>query len=288
MRGATARGVGCPSTEGGLGGLRTSGSCSFVFSTRHVLCRISVLLHHASISGAVRCVVWGEGCVGVRGCMGWYGRELSLCRDTVFNLAESPLRERFFPCTHGFPRCPPHADARSWARHRSVGKGCAGGVLGVWEGRCSAPECGSGWGSGGGVENGAPSAQATGSVSSPRRTCRSDRDLKGSARARQKLGGGWQDASGLADPCIPHLTPYPRRRLGSDLQNSGLFFSSALVRKNAACLSSSPAARHRSPPPTSHRPSTAPAAQSMGWRTHRAGKRRSTQAGGVRGLSLAP
>lgn len=209
MRGATARGVGCPSTEGGLGGRRTSGSCSFVFSTRHVLCRISVLLHHASISGAVRCVVWGEGCVGVRGCMGWYGRELSLCRDTVFNLAEGPLRERFFPCTHGFPRCPPHADARSWARHRSVGKGCAGGVLGVWEGRCSAPECGSGWGSGGGVENGAPSAQATGSVSSPRRTCRSDRDLEGSARARQKLGGGWQGASGLAPPAPLTSPPTP-------------------------------------------------------------------------------
>ena len=225
------------------------------------------------------------------GCVGWYRRKLSLCRDTVFNLAEGPLRERFSPCTHGFPRCPPHADARSWARHRSVGKGCAGCVLGVcWEcgrGEAECAECGSGWGSGRGVENGAPSAQAIGSVSNPRRTCRSDRDRKGSARARQRLGRGWQDASGPVDGLTPHLTPYPRRRLGSDLQNSGLFFSSALVRKNAACLSSSPAARHRSLPHTAHRPSTAPAAQSIGWRTHRAGKRRRTQTGGVRGLSLA-
>ena len=168
----------------------------------------------------------------------------------------------------------------------------ARGVLGVCWGVCwvcgrggaECAECGSGWGSGRGVENGAPSAQAIGSVSNPRRTCRSDRDRKGSARARQRLGRGWQDASGPVDGLTPHLTPYPRRRLGSDLQNSGLFFSSALVRKNAACLSSSPAARHRSPPPTAHRPSTAPAAQSIGWRTHRAGKRRSTQTAGVRGL----
>ena len=90
----------------------------------------------------VRCGVWGggRGAWGSVGCVGWYGRELSLCRDTVFNLAEGPLRERFFPCTHGFPRCPPHADARSWARHRSVGKGCAGGVGGAVQ--CA--ECGSG------------------------------------------------------------------------------------------------------------------------------------------------
>ena len=41
------------------------------------------------------------------------------------------------------------------------------------------------------------------------------------------------------------------------MQNSGLFFSSAVVRKNAACLSSFPtAAAHHLPPPTSHRPST--------------------------------
>ena len=103
-------------------------------------------------------------------------------------------------------------------------------------------------------------------------------------RGRSSVEGGRTRVDWLT----PHLTPYPRRRLGSDLQNSGLFFSSALVRKNAACLSSSPAARHRSLPPTAHRPSTAPAAQSIGWRTHRAGKRRSTQTGGVRGLSLAP
>ena len=167
MRGATTRGVGGPSTEGGRGGLRTSGSCSFVFSTRHVLCRISVLLHHASISGAVRCVVWGEGCVGVRGCMGWYGRELSLCRDTVFNLAESPLRERFFPCTHGFPRCPPHADARSWARHRSVGKGCAGGV--------------------GGAVLSAPSAEAGGEAGEEKRMAHRRRRRPAPSRARGGL-----------------------------------------------------------------------------------------------------
>ena len=100
-------------------------------------------------------------------------------------------------------------------------------------------------------------------------------------RGRGSVEGGRTRVDWLT----PHLTPYPRRRLGSDLQNSGLFFSSALVRKNAACLSSSPAARHRSPTPTAHRPSTAPAAQSIGWRTHRAGKRRSTQTDGVRGLS---
>ena len=100
-------------------------------------------------------------------------------------------------------------------------------------------------------------------------------------RGRSSVEGGRTRVDWLT----PHLTPYPRRRLGSDLQNSGLFFSSALVRKNAACLSSSPAARHRSPPPTAHRPSTAPAAQSIGWRTHRAGKRRSTQTADVRGLS---
>ena len=62
-RGDGAR-CGVPSTEGGLGGRRTSGCCSFVFSTRHVLCRISVLVHHASISGAG--VVCGVG-AGVRG-----------------------------------------------------------------------------------------------------------------------------------------------------------------------------------------------------------------------------
>ena len=84
-------------------------------------------------------------------------------------------------------------------------------------------------------------------------------------RGRSSVEGGRTRVDWLT----PHLTPYPRRRLGSDLQNSGLFFSSALVRKNAACLSSSPAARHRSLPPTAHRPSTAPAAQSIGWRTHR-------------------
>ena len=66
-------------------------------------------------------------------------------------------------------------------------------------------------------------------------------------RGRSSVEGGRMRVDWLT----PHLTPYPRRRLGSDLQNSGLFFSSALVRKNAACLSSSPAARHRS---TSHRP----------------------------------
>ena len=49
------------------------------------------------------------------------------------------------------------------------------------------------------------------SVSNPRRTCRSDRDRKGSARARQKLGGGWQDASGLADPSPHPLPPAPPR-----------------------------------------------------------------------------
>ena len=225
---------------------------------------------------------------GAWGCVGWYGRKLSLCRDTVFNLAEGPLRERFSPCTHGFPRCPPHADARSWARHRSVGKGCAGCVLGVcWEcvrGGAECAECGSGWGSGRGVENGAPSAQAT----APSRTHEGlvvaiaiEKDLP--ERGRSSVEGGRTRVDWLT----PHLTPYPRRRLGSDLQNSGLFFSSALVRKNAACLSSSPAARHRSSPPTAHRPSTAPAAQSIGWRTHRAGNCRRTQTGGVRGLSLA-
>ena len=69
-------------------------------------------------------------------------------------------------------------------------------------------------------------------------------------RGRSSVEGGRTRVDWLT----PHLTPYPRRRLGSDLQNSGLFFSSALVRKNAACLSSSPAARHRSLLPTSHRP----------------------------------
>ena len=85
--------------------------------------------------------------------------------------------------------------------------------------------------------------------------------------------------------------PPPRRRLGSDLQNSGLFFSSAMVRKNAACLSSSPTDRHRSPPPTSLAPATAPASQSIGW----VGGARTEPAivearkeDGLRGLSLRP
>ena len=169
-----------------------------------------------------------------------------------------------------------------WAR------GVLGACWGVcWEcvrGGAECAECGSGWGSGRGVENGAPSAQAT----APSRTHEGlvvaiaiEKDLP--ERGRGSVEGGRTRVDWLT----PHLTPYPRRRLGSDLQNSGLFFSSALVRKNAACLSSSPAARHRSLPHTAHRPSTAPAAQSIGWRTHRAGKRRRTQTGGVRGLSLA-
>ena len=73
-------------------------------------------------------------------------------------------------------------------------------------------------------------------------------------RGRSSVEGGRTRVDWLT----PHLAPYPRRRLGSDLQNSGLFFSSALVRKNAACLSSSPAARHRYPPPTSHAPAPLP------------------------------
>lgn len=168
-----------------------------------------------------------------------------------------------------------------WARGvLDVCWGCAGCVGGAVQ--CA--ECGSGWGSGRGVENGAPSAQAT----APSRTHEGlvvaiaiEKDLP--ERGRSSVEGGRTRVDWLT----PHLTPYPRRRLGSDLQNSGLFFSSALVRKNAACLSSSPAARHRSLPHTAHRPSTAPAAQSIGWRTHRAGKCQRTQTGDVRGLSLA-
>ena len=153
------------------------------------------------------------------------------------------MRERFSPCTHGFPRCPPHADARSWARHRSVGKGCAGRVLGVCAG------CGSGWGSGRGVENGAPSAQAIGSVSNPRRTCRSDRDRKGSARARQKLGGGWQDASGLADPSPHPLPPAPPRVRFAEFR---LVFLVSVGQEERSMSIFIPG---RAPPlPTSHRP----------------------------------
>ena len=110
-------------------------------------------------------------------------------------------------------------------------------------------ECGSGWGSGRGVENGAPSAQAIGSVSNPRRTCRADRDRKGSARARQKLGGGWQDASGLADPSPHPLPPAPPRVRFAEFR---LVFLVSVGQEERSMSIFIPG---RAPPlPTSHRP----------------------------------
>ena len=120
--------------------------------------------------------------------------------------------------------------------------GCVGGAV-----QCA--ECGSGWGSGRGVENGAPSAQAIGSVSNPRRTCRSDRDRKGSARARQKLGGGWQDASGLADPSPHPLPPAPPRVRFAEFR---LVFLVSVGQEERSMSIFIPG---RAPPlPTSHRP----------------------------------
>ena len=110
-------------------------------------------------------------------------------------------------------------------------------------------ECGSGWGSGRGVENGAPSAQAIGSVSNPRRTRRRDRDRKGSARARQKLGGGWQDASGLADPSPHPLPPAPPRVRFAEFR---LVFLVSVGQEERSMSIFIPG---RAPPlPTSHRP----------------------------------
>jgi len=58
---------GVPSTVGGLGGRRTSGSCSYVFQHGMFCVEFRVLVHHASISGGV-CGVCGV--CGVRGVRG--------------------------------------------------------------------------------------------------------------------------------------------------------------------------------------------------------------------------
>ena len=90
-----------------------------------------------------------------------------------------------------------------------------------------------------------------GSVSNPRRTCRSDRDRKGSARARQRLGGGWQDASGLADPSPHPLTPAPPRVRFAEFRLVFLVSAGQEERSMSIFIPG------RTPPlPTSHRPST--------------------------------
>ena len=110
-----------PATEGGLGGRRTSGSCSFVFQHGMFCVEFRVLVHHASISGGV-CAVRGCGWGVCGNGRAWVGRgRSSVCAVTrVSTSLRAPLRERFCPCTHGSPRRPPHADARNWGRHRSL------------------------------------------------------------------------------------------------------------------------------------------------------------------------
>ena len=69
MRRGDGTRCGVRATEGGLGGGRTSGSCSFVFQHGMFCVEFRVLVHHASISGvcvgSVRC----KGCVGCVGCV---------------------------------------------------------------------------------------------------------------------------------------------------------------------------------------------------------------------------
>ena len=82
-----------------------------------------------------------------------------------------------------------------------------------------------------------------------RRTCRSDRNRKGSARARQRLGGGWQDASGLADPSPHPLPPAPPRVRFAEFR---LVFLVSVGQEERSMSIFIPG---RAPPlPTSHRP----------------------------------
>ena len=135
MRRGDGTRCGVPATEGGLGGRRTSGSCSFVFQHGMFCVEFRVLVHHASISGGV-CAVRGCGWGVCGNGRAWVGRgRSSVCAVTRFSTSlRAPLRERFCPCTHGSPRRPPHADARNWGRHRSLPPPLRGQGMG-WEGR---------------------------------------------------------------------------------------------------------------------------------------------------------
>ena len=194
---------------------------------------------HLGGGGAVgwrgRGAVWREA-TGVRVGPEAQEKELGLCRDTVFNLAEDTIEGKVQSMYSWVPSAPP-------ARRRTVwGSSSLPPSVGREGARKRRAACGASvWCTG-----------KCGPGKAHRRVRLGRRGTASSGAGLQDLtrrGGSVkaaQDWSGLADP-PPH--PHPMRRHGSDLQNSGLFFSSAMVRKNAACVSSLPNATAPHSPP---------------------------------------
>ena len=221
--------------------------------------------------------------------MGRGRRRSSGCAVTRFSTSlRAPLRERFCPCTHGSPRCPPHADARNWDRHRSLPSpplpsGARTG-LGVATQACA-------------EEAGGEAVKRVAKSGAPACRCRLAPLETGEAGERegdkwicQKRGKSSVVQGRQSVDCLAASThPHPLRRRGSDLQNSGLFFSSAMVRKNAACVSSfPPATAPHSPPLAPQPPPPLPPPSPKGGNTHRAGHRRSAQNVGLVSVVSAP
>ena len=268
---ATALGVGCPRQWAGWEG-----------EGRQVVAR----MFFNTACSASNFVCWfitrpsPVGCVGCVGCVGWQGQKLSLCRDTVFNLAEGTIEGKVLSMYSWVPSAPPARRRTEWGSSSLPCPPLRGqGVC--WQRRRKRVLTEELGGERAGWERTAHRWRSA--PPRTRGTWQGEGDLKGSARARQKLGeGGKTRVDWLTHTSPPPPAP-PRVRFAEF--RLVFLVSNGQEERSMSIFIPAP---HRSPPPTGPAPPNTPAAQSIGWRTHRAGLRRSTQKDGLRGLSLAP
>jgi len=155
-----------------------------------------------------------RGSVGECGCRGELGR----CRDTVLNLARGAIEGRVLPCTQGSPRPPPHSDARHSPRHRSPPAGRAGLHAAAGRGE-----------------------RRRGRVTHRSRFFRGHRNVVATSGQPEPPYACHARVSECERRAVVQVSHATAATAGSDLQNSDWVCSSAMVRKNAAIESSSPA-----------------------------------------------
>ena len=190
--------------------------------------------------------VGGVGCVG---CVGWQGQKLSQCRDTVFNLAEGTIEGKVLSMYSWVPSAPPARRRTEWGSSSLPCPPLRGqGVC--WQRRRKRVLTEELGGERAGWERTAHRWRSA--PPRTRGTWQGEGDLKGSARARQKLGeGGKTRVDWLTHTSPPPPAP-PRVRFAEF--RLVFLVSNGQEERSMSIFIPAP---HRSPPlPTSHRPST--------------------------------